>query len=161
MSLTIAIESGSMRQLSVLLCAFLFVSVAAQDQWIGRWKLNPAKSHFQAGLPPKGRTLSFEEVGDGVKGMSDLLDEQGSVHIEFTAKYDGKDVPMRGTPPGLTIAFTKINASTFETLQKTNGQVTLTTRYLVSRDGKVLTASASGVGADGVKFTNVSVYDRQ
>lgn len=150
-----------MRQLSVLLCAFLLLAVAAPDQWIGRWKLNSARSRFEAGTPPKGRTLSFEEVAGGVKGTSDLLDEQGSVHIEFTATYDGKDVPMRGTPPGLTIAFTKINASTFDTLQKTNGKVTLTTRYVVSRDGKTLTASASGLGAEGAKFTNVSVYDRQ
>ena len=150
-----------MRKWNIFLCAFLLVSAATPERWIGTWKLNPAKSRFQSGPIPKNRTLSFQEVADGVKGVSDLLDEMGSVHIEFTAKYDGKDVAMRGTPQGYTIAFMKVDANSFDTLQKTDGKVTLTTRFLVSRDGKTLTAAAVGSDPGGVKFTNVSVYDRQ
>ncbi len=150
-----------MRKWNVLFCAFLFVSGATPDRWIGTWKLNAAKSKFQSGPIPKNRTLSFQEVAGGVRGVSDLLDDMGSVHIEFIAKYDGKDVPIRGTPQGFTIAFMKIDANSFDTLQKTSGKVTLTTRFLVSRDGKTLTASAVGNDTEGVKFTNLSVYDRQ
>ncbi len=132
----------------------------APDKWIGAWKMNAEKSKYQSGLLPKSRTLNFEEVLGGVKATSDLLDDVGSVHIEFTAKYDGKDVPMRGPFQGNTIAMTRVDAYTFETVQKANGKVTQTTRFVVSRDGRTLTGTSSGADPDGVKFTNVTVYDR-
>src|ERR1041385_32945 len=77
---------------------------AAPDKWMGTWKMNLAKSKYQSGTIPKSRTLTFQEVVGGVKAVSDLLDDIGAVHIEFTAKYDGKDVPMRGPFQGITIA---------------------------------------------------------
>src|SRR5262245_11899228 len=133
---------------------------AAQDNWIGVWKMNPVRSKYQSGTLPKSRTLNFQAVTNGVKATSDLLDDLGAVHIEFTASFDGKDVPMRGTNQGNTIAAERVDAYTFETVQKTNGQVTITTRFAVSRDGRSLTATSSGLDPDGVKFMNVAVYDK-
>jgi len=92
---------------------------------------------------------------------SDLLDTQGSVHLEFSVNYDGKDVAMRGAMPGSTIAAIRVDAFTFETIQKTDGKVGVRTHFAVSRDGKVLTATANGLDQNGAKYTNLSVYDRQ
>jgi hypothetical protein len=133
----------------------------APDRWIGNWKLNLLKSKFESGTLPKSRTLSFQQVAGGVKATSDLLDEIGSVHIEFTAKYDGKAVPVRGPGLGATISATRTDGYRFGTIQKSGGTVTLTTHYVVSRDGKVLTATSTGTDPDGKSFTNVSLYDRQ
>ncbi len=133
---------------------------AVPDPWIGSWKMNLARSKYESGVMPKSRTLTFEEIPGGMKATSDLLDEMGAVHIEFTAKYDGKDVPMRGPFQGNTIAVTRRDSYTFETTQKANGKVSLTTRFAVSRDGKTLTGTSSGLDPDGVKFTNVAVYDK-
>ena len=132
----------------------------AADKWIGTWKMNPAKTKYQSGVMPKSRTLTFEAALGGVKVMSDLLDAIGAVHIEFSAKYDGKDVAMRGPNQGNTIAVLRTDAYTFETIQKSNGKVVTTTKFVVSRDGKALTASSSGLDDVGVKYTNVVVYDR-
>src|SRR5215831_5847777 len=112
------------------------------DKWIGTWKLNPAKSHYQAGTLPKSRTLTFIAVPGGVKASSDLLDDVGIVHIEFEAKYGGPDAPMRGANAGPMIAVRRIDAYTFDTLQKSGGKVMVTTHFVVSRDGRLLTATA-------------------
>jgi hypothetical protein len=148
-----------------LLFVLLFAASAlaqgpVTDKWIGSWKLNLLKSKYQSGTLPKSRTLTFQESAGGVKAISDLLDDVGSVHIEFTAKYDGKDVPMRGPFQGNTIAVMRTDATTFDTIQKNGGSVVLTTRFVVARDGQTLTGTSSGVDPNGVKFTNVAVYDR-
>jgi hypothetical protein len=131
------------------------------DKWIGTWKLNLLKSKFQSGPLPKNRTLVLQEISGGFKATSDLLDDIGIVHIEFTVKYDGKDVSVQGGAPGSTISATRTDAFNFATVQKTNGQVTVSTHYVVSRDGKLLTASTSGADEAGGRFTNVAVYDKQ
>jgi hypothetical protein len=156
------------RKLGSGFCLFLLAAVTfygqakpGLDKWIGLWRMNLAKSKYESGTLPKTRILNFEPLDGGVKVSSDLLDDVGSVHIEFSVKYDGKDVPMRGAMPGSSIAATRVDGSTIETVQKADGKVTVTTRFVVSPDGKVITATGRGVDQKGVKFTNISVYDKQ
>ena len=68
---------------------------------------------------------------------------------------------MRGGNPGPTIAVKRTDAFNFDTFQKSDGKVTVTTHYVVSRDGKSLTATANGLDGNGKKYINVSVYDKQ
>ena len=139
---------------------FTLGQTTAPDKWLGVWKLNLAKSKYQS-TPPKNRVLKFEVVPGGLKGTSDLTDSEGVVHIEFTAKYDGKDVVMNGPAIRQTIAVTRVDAYTFDTVQKSSGTVTSTARYVVSKDGKTLTATSTAAAPTGEKVTNISVYDRQ
>ncbi len=139
---------------------FTLGQTTSPDKWLGVWKLNLAKSKYQS-LPPKNRVLKFEAVPGGLKATSDLTDTEGVVHIEFTAKYDGKDVVMNGPAIRQTIAVTRFDAYTFDTVQKSSGTVTSTARYVVSKDGKTLTASTTAAASSGEKVTNISVYDRQ
>ena len=147
----------------ILLITLLVLAQArtAADKWIGTWKLDRAKSHYQAGTVPKSRTLMFADESGGLKASSDLLDDIGIVHIEFAGKYGGPDVPMKGGNPGPTISIKRTDSYTFDTFQKSGGQITVTTHYVVSRDGKTLTATANGVDANGSKYTNISVYEKE
>ncbi len=121
----------------------------------------PAKSHYEAGAVPKSRILSFVAVPGGMKVSSDLLDDVGIVHIEFEAQYGGPDVPMRGGNPGPTMSVKRMNAYTFDTFQKADGKVVVSTHFVVSSDGTALTATATGLDGSGKRYTNVSVYQRQ
>src|SRR5262249_41880318 len=116
---------------------------------------------YQAGAVPKSRIISFVAIPSGVKASSDLLDDVGIVHIEFEAQYGGPDAPMRGGNPGPMISIKRLNAYTFDTYQKSGGAVTATTHFVVSQDGKILTATATGLDGSGKKYTNISIYDRQ
>ena len=147
--------------LSLMLFFGLVQGRVAPDKWIGTWKLNPAKCRYQAGAIPKSRILSFVAIPNGVKASSDLLDDVGIVHIEFEAQYGGSDVAMRGGNPGPVISIKRLNAYTFDTFQKSGSTVTVTTHFVVSQDGKTLTATATGLDGTGKKYTNISIYDKQ
>src|ERR1051326_1207232 len=97
----------------LLLSLVLYGQGAPPDNWLRTWKLNPAKSNYQFGTMPKSRTLSFASVPGGVKATSDLLDDIGIVHIEFEAKYNGPDVPMRDGNPGPMMFVKRTGSYTF------------------------------------------------
>jgi len=68
---------------------------------------------------------------------------------------------MRGGNPGPMMSIKRMNAFTFDTFQKVEGKVVVTTHFVVSMDGKTLTSTASGLDGSGKKYTNMSVYQRQ
>ena len=73
---------------------------AAEDPQAGTWNLNVAKSKYSPGPATKSGTASLEAWGDdGVKVTADGVNADGqTTHVEFQAKYDGKDYPITGVP---------------------------------------------------------------
>jgi hypothetical protein len=135
----------------------------AADPQIGSWKLNLAKSTFSPGPAPKSGATKIEAAGQGAKLVVDQTMADGTArHWEFTANYDGKDVPITGNNPDAdTVARTRVNANTVETISKKAGKVVTTQRSTVSADGKTRTVTTTGVNAAGQKVNNVAVYERQ
>ncbi len=144
-------------------CLALGVAVLAQDSNIGTWKLNVAKSKFSPGPALKGQTLKIEPWGaDGVSFTSDGMDADGKpTHFEFQAKYDGKDMPVKGNPDFDTLAYKRIDANAVEATTKLKGKVTGTGRVTVSADGKTRTVIQTGTNAKGEKMNNTLVYEKQ
>ena len=70
-------------------------------------------------------------------------------------------VPITGVPNGDTIAVQRIDANTYESTVKKAGQVTMTVRSTVSKDGKTRTSTFKGKDAQGREVNNVVVYDKQ
>jgi hypothetical protein len=112
------------------------------DHQAGTWKLNLPKSKYSPGPPPKEGTLTIESQADGL-----------------SPKYDGKDYPMTGNPNADSASMKKIDDRTIEVVG--NGKVTLTTRSVVSKDGKTRTTTQKGKNAKGQDVHNIVVYDRQ
>lgn len=136
---------------------------AADDPLIGAWKINVAKSKFSPGPPLKGQTLKYEPGGNnGLKVDTETVDAQGnSTRGGYTANFDGKDYPWTGNPDADALSMKRINANTTETTWKKAGKVTMTSRRVVSKDGKTLTITQKGKNAQGQAVNNVSVYDKQ
>ena len=95
----------------------------AADPQIGTWKLNVAKSTFNPGPAPKSGNTKIEAAGAGAKLIVDQTTADGTArHWEFTANYDGKDVPIVGNNPDAdTVARTRVNANTVQTISKKAG----------------------------------------
>ena len=150
---------------ATVLAALLGGAVFAQspDPQVGTWKLNLAKSKYSPGPAPNSGTTKIEAAGPGTTVIVDQPQADGSVrHWEFTANYDGKDSPVTGNNPDAdTVARTRINATTIQTISKKGGKVTTTQTSAVSADGKTRTVTTKGVNAAGKKVNNVAVYDRQ
>ena len=138
------------------------ISVAAADQHSGTWKMNAAKSTYSPGPAPKSISVKIDSDADNIKLSSDGIDATGNpTHVEYTAKYDGKDYPITGMPNTDTIAIKRIDASTIQSTLKKGDQVVMTVTSVLSKDGKTRTSTFTGKDAQGADVNNVVVYDKQ
>ena len=146
-----------------LTISLVFVSVAMgfqNDPNIGTWKVNEAKSKFAG--KARNQTVVYEAVGDQTKVTVDGVDESGgTVHSEWTGKFDGKDYPVTGDANSDVRSYRKVNARTLALTGKKGGKTTLTGRIVISRDGKSRTVTTTATNAQGKKVTNVVFYDKQ
>ena len=130
---------------------------------IGNWKLNIAKSKYNAGTPPKSTTIKQESSGAGVKVTVDSVSAVGTVtHYTFATNYDGKDSPITGNNSnGDTAVVTRPDANTTRTVYKMGGNITVTNTAVVSGDGKTRTITSKGTNSLGQTVDSVAVYDKQ
>src|SRR5215471_8894102 len=109
-------------QLRKVILALLVVPIAlwAADRQAGTWKLNLEKSKYTADHPaPKNVTLKIQEQEGGLKVNVEGEDAQGNpIHVEYSAKYDGKDYPEIGSPMADTVALRRVDADTIESTSK-------------------------------------------
>jgi hypothetical protein len=156
---------GDMRtkttELTLVLCFFGAAFCFADDPQMGTWKLNEAKSTFASGMA-KNHTVVYEGNGDNVKITVDGTDKDGkSTHNEWTGKFDGKDYPVTGDPTSDMRSYSKVDDRTLKMTVKRDGKLTASGRIVVSTDGKSRTVTTSGTDAEGKKFSNKVVYDKQ
>ena len=155
------------RVMIVLTSGLLALSALAvaqpKDTFVGTWKLNVAKSKYSPGPPAKGGTVTYEAAGKGYKVSVRTEPAAGPVQEwSYTTNLDGKDSAVTGNNPNAeTLAGRRINATTIENVSKRGGKVTVTSRVVVSADGKTRTNTQTGVDAKGQKVNNVLVYERQ
>jgi hypothetical protein len=135
---------------------------AGQNNWVGSWKLNEAKSKFSSEAVPRAHTLKFETAQGGIKLTSDGVDAQGKVmHGEYVSNFDGKDVAWIGNPSADVAAPKRIDDNSYENVWKLSGKQTMKSTVVVSKDNKTLTVTQTPSGAQGEATSSVAVYDRQ
>jgi hypothetical protein len=128
----------------------------------GTWKMNPDKSMYSPGPAPASTTLKVEADEKGVKINAEGINRDGSpLHVQYDAKFDGKDYPVTGLAYADTVSMQRIDANTIEANFKKGGQVVLTITSKVSNDGKSRTSTFKGKDANGHDVSNVVVYDKQ
>lgn len=141
--------------------AFIF---AANNPFLGTWKLNAAKSKGTPGTMNKEGTQVFEAEGDQVKRTFDAVDADGQrIHMSGTIPWDGKEHKVdspNGLPPAM-VAVKKIDERTIEVTVKANGKIVVSGRSVVSKDGKTMTSSFKGQDPKGRNFNNVEVMEKQ
>ena len=152
----------------VALAAVLAVSSTARtqspDPSIGTWKVNLAKSTYSPGPKPTvAGTVKVEPSAGGLKTTIDGTNAQGQpIHTEAVGTFDGKDNPVKGAQaPNSTVAYKRIDDRTFDAMGKVDGKPTVTTRVVISADGKTMTATQTGKNAQGQSVNNVIVADKQ
>ena len=137
-------------------------TATAVGQHSGVWKLNLAKSQYKPGPGPKELTETIVLSRNRYKVDANGTAADGKpMHIEFDAKFDGKEYPMIGVPWAHTLAVKWIDADTPQIIQKKDGQVTMIITCAVSTNGKTRTCTLKGTDEEGRKVNNVVVFDRQ
>ena len=136
---------------------------AQSDAFAGTWKLNLAKSKYNAGTPPKSEVRTYEATGDSEKLTVNGISADGSrVTWGYTVRFDGKYYAITGSGPGGSdaIAVKRVNARRVEASLQKDGKAFQTANRVVSQDGKTMTATARVAGANGPPLF-VIVYDKQ
>jgi|SRR6202048_464386 len=147
---------------TLLVALALSVTPAAADQHSGTWKMNPAKSKYSPGPAAKNITLKVDSDEVSVKIDSEGTDGEGKpTHVQYDAKFDGKNYPVTGLAYGDTVTVKRIDANTIQTSIKKGDQVVMTVTSKVSADGKMRTSTFKGKDAQGHAVNNVVVYDKQ
>jgi hypothetical protein len=155
---------------AIALGLFLFVAsvgtvcAQASDPFVGKWKLNHAKSTFGPRPAPQSKTLTFEDRGGIFLVWNEVTDAQGKWTTARAAfKRDGKDYPFafRGQQAEITVAYKTIDANLAEVTIKADGKTVVTGTETVSRDGKTFTWSRKVTNEQGQTIDLVEVYDRQ
>jgi len=140
----------------------LFVATVVADQSSGTWKMNAEKSKYSPGPPPKSVTVVVESDNDNYKVDATGTDADGKpIHVQYSAKFDGKDYPATGIANADTVSVKRIDENTLETTQKKDGKVVMTITSKVSKDGKTRTSTWHGKNAEGKDVHNVVVFDKQ
>ena len=135
---------------------------SSNDPMIGTWKVNLSKSTYSPGPPPKSATNKFEPWENGVKAIIDVVDAQGNtIHAELTAKFDGKDYPIKGSPMADAVSLKRPNERQMDIVWKKNGNVAMTGKSEISADGRTTTVTQMGTDPQGRSLNNVVVYDKQ
>ena len=151
--------------LAALLAVGSTARAQSPDPWVGTWKINLAKSTYSPGPKPTvAATVKMEpSAGGALKTTIDGVNPQGQpTHTETVGAFDdGKDNPVKGAPANTTTALKRIDGRTFEAMGKVDGKPTVTTRVVVSADGKTMTATQTGKNAQGETVNNVIVADKQ
>jgi hypothetical protein len=148
-----------------VLATTLTVSAGGADHSLGTWKANVAKSKYTpAPWPVKSLTVTREAAGGGVKVTNTGKRTDGSsINASYTAKYDGSssEVTGEGSPyDSISIKQGDANTFTYEAKNSTT-KYRASGRIVISSDGKTMTATSSGVDADGKPMTLKIVYDKQ
>lgn len=108
----------------------------AQDPRVGTWALVSA----QSSLSPADK-LSITPLKDEVHVVM-----TGENHLDFTAKWNGKDAPLPGNPAFNQVHLRKIDKKQVEVTEKKDGAVVATVRDKVSNDGNELTITTMNRG---------------
>jgi hypothetical protein len=116
---------------------------AANDSFIGEWKLNPSKSTIVD-------VMKMESAG-GSKYIFDLGGGPESIAV------DGTD--QRGVS-GTLLSITPEGANAWKVVRKKGGRMLLTANWTLSKDGRTLTDDFTSIGADGSRSTTHFVYQR-
>ena len=143
------------------MCA-LSLAVAADNPFLGTWKLNEAKSHIPPGAGKTTSAVYSSAANDMVTITTDGVDAKGNpTHTEWTGKFDGKPYPVTGSPD---VDNRTVEARGVRMLNITNLKgVKLISKGKteVSADGRSRALDLTGTTADGKPYKATYFYDKQ
>jgi len=145
-------------------CALVLSSsaVLAAENWLGTWKMDSAKSKFSPGPAPKSQTVKWESTADGIKFTGDGVTGDGKpTHTTYVSKFDGKEVAYEGNPDADMASAKKMDDNNYTNSWKKGGKATITSKVMVSADGKTMTITQTGTNGKGEAVNNVVVYTKQ
>jgi hypothetical protein len=160
-------RAARLTSIAVPLCLILgsaSPTFAQIESRIGTWELNPQKSTFSPGPPPRRQTLTFKKAGPQWVALLQGVEADGRPinpdMNNLAINFDGKDHPTANVDYDTTV-WKIVNSSTYEVIRKRAGKIVLTSVNTLSADGATMTITTRGHDAAGQEINNVRVYERR
>jgi hypothetical protein len=131
-------------RLVLVACLMAAALWAANDPFVGEWKLNPSKSKLSDVMKVEsagGNKYAFDFGGGGPE----------------TIVVDGTDQPGTG---GTTLSVTSEGPDSWKVVRKKSGRILITAIWELSKDGKTLRDNFTFIGPDGNSSNVKYVYQR-
>ena len=146
------------------ICAIVLGSAAGAqtDPLVGTWKLDLAHSTYKPGPAPRGQLVAIEAAGKGIKVSVHTVGADGTeVKWAYSSARDGKDAPVTNNPNYDAANVTQTSPTEGTIAYKKGGKTVVTVKTSVSKDGKKLTVTYTGVNFEGQAMNNVGVFLKQ
>jgi len=92
----------------------------------GSWRITKSQN-----TSANARTITYKSTADGMSFST-------PTGHSYTAKFDGKEVPIAGDPSGATVSLKKVNANAFIETDHEKGKVVEVDHWTVAADGKTM-----------------------
>lgn len=136
-------------------------ALADENQFLGHWHWNKAKSTLAPGEPtPKDASAVIESAdGGAIRWSAVIIDDQGQRHTEmFNGKPDGTDYPVQGAD-NVTAAFTWTNGDLRSVFKGRNGGSDTQSCHVES-DNRTMICKGTWSDGSGTTQNYVDVYER-
>ena len=148
---------------ALAVCIAFTAASAADNLFIGTWKLIPEKSRFASDPPPpKSLTMTFQPDGEKVRLIVNGVDTAGkAIKNDNSILWDGKSHPENGPMGPSMVAVQRVNDRENKVTIEVGGKKVLTISSVLSKDGKTMTNVGDGVTPQGEKTHFVEVLQKQ
>ncbi|MFL6449205.1 MAG: hypothetical protein ACJ746_16185 [Bryobacteraceae bacterium] len=142
------------------------VLVAAENPWIGTWKLDPAKSKLVTyPKSPKEMTVTVRDLGNQISEITSkgtAVDGSPISRKTTVGVNGGPTTWLEGGPPaGYAENTTVVNDRVRDATFTHDGKKLSDTHIVLSEDGKSLTVTTKGVNIEGKPLDVMAFYERQ
>jgi hypothetical protein len=132
------------------------------DPFTGTWIANVAKSRRHANHLFQSATLQFAVSENTIFLTQAGVNMSGKNESStLTLEADGEERPASPQVPGITLLTRWMGTHGLETIGKRGVDTIGHGTYVVSADGRTLTATVSGIDAQGAAFEQEIVFDRE
>ena len=140
---------------------------AADEPFLGLWKINLNKSKYQS-APPITNTFKYEPAANAppnsgwMKVTVTQVDAQGQPNTHDRIQtYNGKAHPVVNDPGAEAVLVKRVDPHTIQGSNWKKGKIVVRFTRVVSQDGSTLTTTVDGVNAQGKRYHDVRVFDKQ
>ena len=135
-------------------------AASAPDPLIGTWKLNPGKSIYSSGAPPREMTIKIDAEGDSVRIAAQGTDEDGSpISVMYSLPIKGGNGQVQH---GFfdSVGSEYISVDVRHTIYLKDGKEMMSRRTVLSDQGRTMRSSVKGTNAKGHAVAGEEIYER-
>lgn len=138
------------------------VLLAQSNPFVGTWKLNPTKSKYTTGAPPKEEIASIQVVGDQDQVTLTGTSADGSpISMKYETPDKGGTGKILAGGPYDAVSGRRIDDNIYEFSYMKTGKEILHTHSMVSKDGRTMRNTTKGTDAQGKPVSRVTVWEKQ